>query len=89
MMLKSNRSAEAWTLLAFAPATTTVAITFLQHVPMNTELAAVESSSAAQSVWSDYAERWTNWNHARTIKSVLAFGVCLIGLSKLQTKCLT
>ena len=86
LMLRSNRSAAVCALLAFVLAATTVIITFSLHVLMNNELATVESSAAAQSVWSDYSERWTNWNHARTITSILAFAVGLVGWSKLQTK---
>ncbi len=84
MMYRSNRPAAVCSLLGFVFAATTVIITLSLHVPMNNELAMVEVTTAAQSVWPAYSERWTIWNHARTLASVLAFGFSLIGLSRLQ-----
>lgn len=86
MMLTVNRPAAACALLALVFATSTFVITFLLHVPMNNELATVESATAAESVWSAYSDRWTNWNHVRTLTSGLAFVVSLIGLIKLTTR---
>jgi len=85
LMFRTNRSAANYTLVAFALATATVVITLQLHVPMNNELATVESATAAQSLWSDYSDRWTSWNHFRTFTSVLAFGISLIGLTRLRS----
>jgi len=86
MMFSTNRAAAVYALLAFVFATITVVLTLLLHVPMNNELATVDGGTAAQSVWSVYSERWTSWNHARTLTSVIALGFGLIGLTKLQVR---
>lgn len=86
MIFRSNRSAAKYALLAFVFATATIIITLRLHVPMNNELATVDSATAANSVWSVYSERWTSWNHIRMLTSILAFGFSLTGLANLRTK---
>ncbi|MDJ0393165.1 DUF1772 domain-containing protein [Rhodococcus sp. G-MC3] len=50
-----------------------VAVTIAINVPMNDALAAVDPDSASGAqVWADYMERWTRWNHARTVAAIAA-----------------
>lgn len=78
-LLGVNHKAAIFYLLSVVLAAVTVAITFTLHVPMNNALAAVDAPTAATTVWSDYAGRWTRWNHFRTGTSLLAFIASLSG----------
>ena len=49
-----------------------IAVTMAYHVPRNNELA-----SGTGPGWRVYAQRWTVWNHARTVTH-LAGAICLI-----------
>lgn len=53
-----------------------VLITITINVPLNKALAAVDpDSGTGTDVWSNYLDRWTRWNHARTIA---AFAACVL-----------
>ncbi len=57
--------------------------TLLFNVPLNNSLAGIDSSSSnAQQIWSRYLTIWTNWNHLRTISSLVTCIICLWILSK-------
>jgi uncharacterized membrane protein len=57
----------------------TFAVTGVRNVPLNNALVHVEpQADDAPAAWSDYARRWTFWNHVRTVAALLAalaFGV--------------
>ncbi|MEM7627079.1 MAG: anthrone oxygenase family protein [Planctomycetota bacterium] len=61
----------------------TFGITAAFNVPLNNALDAVEAGSAqADELWARYLDRWTFWNHMRTIAAVLAaaaYALALIG----------
>lgn len=67
-------AAAVYILGAFVP-------TFAINVPMNNELATIDAATAAQpeQIWRDYSDRWTWWNHLRTIFSALS--LALVGLA--------
>lgn len=47
--------------------------TIVFNVPLNDKLAALDPNSAeAAAFWPDYVRQWTNWNHVRTVGSLLA-----------------
>jgi uncharacterized membrane protein len=48
-----------------------IGATLLFNVPLNNQLAAVAPAEEA-ALWSRYRDRWTVWNHVRTLASVLA-----------------
>ncbi len=52
--------------------------TVLFNVPLNNFLAREDSySSNAQQIWSRYLTIWTNWNHLRTISSLVTCILCI------------
>lgn len=56
--------------------------TVLFNVPLNNTLARVDPDSVnAHHVWSHYLKTWTNWNHLRTVSSLLTCVLCIWILS--------
>jgi uncharacterized membrane protein len=53
----------------------TVLVTMAFNVPLNNALAAVDpASSEGVSLWANYLQNWTNWNHVRGIAALAASG---------------
>ncbi len=51
------------------------------NVPLNDALAAVDPGGLeAAGVWSEYVERWTRWNHVRTLASAMASGLFIVAI---------
>ncbi|NIJ43420.1 putative membrane protein [Parvibaculum indicum] len=47
--------------------------TVVFNVPLNNELERTDAASPeAEAVWARYLQRWTKWNHLRTVTSLLA-----------------
>ena len=62
---------------------TVIGVTIFFNVPMNNALAATDPSSAAGAeLWADYLQRWTMWNHVRTIGNVAALALFLLALMR-------
>jgi len=58
------------------------ACTVVFNVPLNNALARLDSNSAnAPHVWSHYLTTWTNWNHLRTVSSLITCVLCIWFLS--------
>lgn len=58
----------------------TFLVTMLFNVPMNNALAAMPVDDPARATrWADYVTRWTRWNHVRTIASLAAAALLIIG----------
>lgn len=55
-----------WLTFALVFSIATFIITFIKHLPLNTELANGGN-------WSSYVNSWVQWNHARMVTSLLAF----------------
>lgn len=56
----------------------TFGMTAVLHVPWNDALAKVDPAAAdSAAAWTRYVDRWTAWNHVRTIAAV-ASAVCLL-----------
>jgi len=52
------------------------------NVPLNNVLAGVNEDSAnAEQVWSHYLKVWTQWNHIRTVSSLVTCGLSIWLLS--------
>jgi len=52
--------------------------TIVFNVPLNNSLAKMEYGSGnAQQVWLHYMSNWTNWNHLRTISSLITCVLCI------------
>lgn len=63
-------------VLALALCLAAVGITAVVNVPLNEALAAIDPATVdAASVWSDYAERWTFWNHVRFAAALASFAL--------------
>ena len=59
-----------------------VGATGARNVPLNTRLAQVEPADArAAAVWDEYLERWTAWNHVRTVTSLAAAVALTVALT--------
>jgi uncharacterized membrane protein len=58
------------------------ACTVLFNVPLNNSLARLDPNSTnAHQVWSHYLKTWTNWNHLRTVSSLVTCILCVWLLS--------
>ena len=56
--------------------------TVLFNVPLNNTLAKIDPNSVnAHHVWSHYLKTWTNWNHLRTVSSLVTCVLCIWVLS--------
>ena len=56
--------------------------TVLFNVPLNNSLAKLDpNSTEAYHTWSHYLKTWTNWNHLRTVSSLVACILCIWLLS--------
>ncbi len=56
--------------------------TALFNVPLNNTLARIDPDSVdAHHVWSRYVKTWTNWNHLRTVSSLVTCVLCIWVLS--------
>ena len=55
--------------------------TVLFNVPLNNALGALAPSTDDFQLWTHYLKTWTNWNHLRTISSVLTCSLCVWLLS--------
>ncbi|MEA3411159.1 MAG: anthrone oxygenase family protein [Pseudomonadota bacterium] len=56
--------------------------TVLINVPLNNSLSRLDPNSAdAHPVWSRYLKVWTNWNHLRTVSSLVTCILCIRLLS--------
>jgi len=56
----------------------TLFVTMVCNVPLNDRLAKLDPSAAeADDVWRMYIQRWTRWNHFRSVAAILA-AVCLL-----------
>ena len=59
----------------------TILVTMLANVPLNNELAAVSGiDPGAREVWERYLDRWTMWNHVRTVAAIVAALLFTMGL---------
>ena len=59
--------------------------TMVLNVPLNNELDRVDPAGAvAGPVWARYLERWTVWNHVRTLASLLASALFIGALLSAQ-----
>lgn len=48
------------------------------NVPLNNALAAIDvNNEKAEVIWLNYLNKWTKWNHLRTVSSALSFVLCL------------
>lgn len=59
----------------------TFAVTAMFNVPMNDALAAMTAASdEAAKYWTTYLDRWTFWNHVRTVAALLATAAFALAL---------
>ena len=59
----------------------TLLVTGLGNVPLNDQLAALSpKGSGALDLWMLYLDRWTMWNHARTVAALVAALLYALGL---------
>lgn len=59
-----------------------IGVTAMFNVPMNDALARVEADSqAALRIWQDYLNKWTFWNHVRTVTALAAAAAFILALA--------
>ncbi|MFW2440589.1 MAG: DUF1772 domain-containing protein [Arenicellales bacterium] len=59
----------------------TFLVTLFGNVPLNDQLAAVSATDAATlDLWEHYLDRWTVWNHVRTVAALVAALLFTLGL---------
>ena len=59
----------------------TFIVTMVGNVPLNDQLAAVSATDRfAIEVWAHYVDRWTMWNHVRTVAAMIAALLFALGL---------
>ncbi len=59
----------------------TFLVTALRNVPLNDQLAAVSATDPdAGDVWKHYLDRWTMWNHVRTVSAMISALLFTLGL---------
>jgi uncharacterized membrane protein len=57
-------------------------VTGIFNVPKNEALAKVDASAVdSEQLWRSYIDKWTNWNHVRTVASLLAMVCFGLGLT--------
>lgn len=53
-------------------------VTAVKNVPLNNRLDQVAAhDERAEQIWQDYLQRWTRWNHVRTVACALTLILCL------------
>lgn len=58
-----------------------ILVTMIFNVPMNEALARIDPSSAAGTeLWATYLDRWTAWNHVRSITGIIASACFILAL---------
>jgi uncharacterized membrane protein len=56
-------------------------VTIVFNVPKNNALASASPASPdSTSLWQNYLDKWTAWNHVRTVAAVAAMAMLVIGL---------
>jgi uncharacterized membrane protein len=56
-------------------------VTMVVNVPMNNAIDAVQPASAeGAALWARYLVNWTAWNHVRTVTSLVAMALLVVGL---------
>ena len=59
----------------------TILVTLLGNVPLNNQLAVVSGTNpGAREVWERYLDRWTMWNHVRTVAAMIAALLFTLGV---------
>ena len=59
----------------------TFLVTMFGNVPLNNRLAAASATDpATRDVWDHYLDRWTMWNHVRTVAAMVAALLYAMGL---------
>lgn len=59
----------------------TFLVTVVFNVPLNDALGAVSPTAAgAQDLWATYLDRWTPWNHVRTVAALAATASFILAL---------
>lgn len=57
-------------------------VTVVFNVPKNNALASVSPADpGSTSLWASYLDKWTTWNHVRTVAALAAMALLVIGLS--------
>lgn len=53
----------------------TIGVTMVWNVPLNNRLDGADPAADNEALWAHYVDRWTKWNHVRTVAPLAASGV--------------
>ena len=74
-------SASPWLLGgALAYLLGSIAVTMIWNVPLNNEIDRADPGADDGKLWARYLDRWTKWNHVRSLASLAASGLFIIAL---------
>lgn len=57
-----------------------IVVTMIWNVPLNNEIDRADPAADNQALWMRYLDRWTPWNHVRTITALAAAGLFIAAL---------
>lgn len=57
-----------------------IGVTMIRNVPLNNALGRADPAADNRALWERYLDRWTLWNHVRTIASLAASGLFIWAL---------
>jgi uncharacterized membrane protein len=57
-----------------------IVTTMIWNVPLNNRIDRADPAADNEALWRHYLDRWTWWNHVRTIACLAAAGFFLVGL---------
>jgi uncharacterized membrane protein len=73
--------ASCWLIAgAFLYIACNIVTTMIWNVPLNNRLARADPAADNEALWRHYLDRWTLWNHVRTIACLVAAGLFIRAL---------
>ncbi|RHW18038.1 DUF1772 domain-containing protein [Sphingomonas gilva] len=57
-----------------------IVVTMVWNVPLNTAIDRADPAADNSALWAHYVDRWTRWNHVRTIACLAAAGLFIVAL---------
>jgi uncharacterized membrane protein len=74
--------ASPWLLAgALAYVAGSIGVTMIWNVPLNNEIDRADAAGDNMALWTHYLDRWTRWNHVRTLSSLAAAGSFIVALA--------
>lgn len=65
---------------AFVYLVANIVVTMVWNVPLNNAIDRADPAADNSALWARYVDRWTKWNHVRTIACLVASGLFIVAL---------